>query len=58
MLCTLSDERFSPLVRVVDRLQTNVFFILECAVKLGVVSVEVELRDQVVDVFGDQRAVS
>lgn len=51
-------NRLVPLIRVVDRLQTDVLLILERSVKLLVRMVERELRQDIVDVFVDQRAVS
>lgn len=46
------------LVRIVDRLETDVLLILEGAVELWMLLVKRELGKQVVDVFLDQGAVS
>ena len=44
-----------PLVRIINRFQGDVFFVLEGAVELRVVAVEGEFRNEVEDVLLDQR---
>lgn len=51
-------NRLVSLVGVVDSLETDILLIFECAVEFGMLLVERELREQVVDVFLDQGPVS
>jgi len=49
---------YSPLVGVVDVLQTDVLFVLEQSVKLGVMTVESELGEQERGVRFDKRPIA